>query len=446
MSKLIADHNLPLGTTADGKNWCLKALHPSDPISTGSGIPDESSVPSVFMNYQTSSIINTTLVDGTWGFQMSVTPNPVSFGCYRVLHSSGATSDWLPIYNSQLPGNSHSDKFMSFRTQCERWRLAYMSVTLQQDAPALSDQGHIAACQSVFSPARLNFGYKTNGFTWASRSAIATSVGDSPTFEQLQSMPGAYYTNSKEGCYMPLKLTRTCQNWRNDATNVYLHPGDMANDPYRTGSVNIPVVPGADTNNRYPYPGLATLVLPDGGPLQGNVTSDLCNDVVGHICATNLSPTTRFTIFVRAGYELQVLPGSILTPQQVMPAEYDETALMSYFAISRKMKDAYPADYNDLGKIWDVISGLAKSILPKVSLIPGIPGALAKGLTMGVDVIDNIRGLSSVKGMTGALQRQKQGIASLDDIQKLRAAVTIPKTQVRKKLVITRPKERKLTR
>jgi hypothetical protein len=45
-------------------------------------------------------------------------------------------------------------------------------------------------------------------------------------------------------------------------------------------------------------------------------------------------------------------------------------ALDAYYAISRELKDAYPADYNDLGKIWDVIKKAAVNTLPLLRHVP----------------------------------------------------------------------------
>lgn len=428
LSKIISDHNLPLGATPDGKAWCLKALHPSDPITMTEGIPDENSVPSVFMNYQSTHTVSVgTSVDEPWGFDMTITPHPVSFGAYRKTQAGGV-SDWHPMLNPQLAGTSHVDKFMSFRSQCDRWRMAYMSVTIQQDAPALADQGHIAACQSVLSPVALNFSYPyTNSQVWACRTAIATNLSDEPGFEKLQSMPGAYFTRSKDGLYMPLKLTRTCQNWNSDATCVYLHPGELdSTTPGLVGTAPIPTTRSATWQSRYPFPGLDTLVYdPASKNFDGRVTSNLCNDVVGHISVVNVAPTTRFTVFVRAGYELQVLPGSVLTPQQRTSCEADALAISTYFAISRKMKDAYPAEYNDLGKIWDVISSVAKSILPGVAMVPGIPGLIGKGLLMGVNAGDAIRSkVSEAKQAVDAVERSKKGVASAVDQDLVRRVAT----------------------
>lgn len=442
---MIADHNLPLGQTENGKAWALKALHPSDPITTTRGIPDESCVPSVFMNYQSTYTVASKNGEDSWGFDMTLTPHPVSFACISQLDADAGRTVLTPLLNTQLTGETHSAKFSTFRSIADRWRLAYMSVTLQQDAPALADQGSIAACQSIFAPIKQNFSYQSEGNLWAARPIICSTVGDQPTFDKLQSMPGAYFTKSKEGCYMPLKLTRTCQNWRSDSTNVYM--SYSAVPAGQNGSLPFPSAQNNDTIACYPLPGIAgvsyNIVT---GAFVGEVTSDLCNDSVGFISVTNVAPGTRFTVFIRAGYELQVLPGSLLTPQQMLSPEHDEVALATYFAIARKMKDAYPADYNDLGKIWEVIKGAARTVLPILTNIPGIPGLIARGASTALSVGESLR--NGFKNVEGQLERSRKHVASQDDIEQLqdvakaasRPARVYPNTQRRRRRPVKRGK------
>jgi hypothetical protein len=115
-----------------------------------------------------------------------------------------------------------------------------------------------------------------------------------------------------------------------------------------------------------------------------------------HICARNLAVTTSFSFFVRCGIEMQVTPSSVLSPQLQLSPPYDAVALNSYFQIARELKDGYPSEYNDLGKMWDSISKVARRILPVVSLIPG--AKIASGIASGVvDAGDAIRARRQAK-------------------------------------------------
>jgi len=97
------------------------------------------------------------------------------------------------------------------------------------------------------------------------------------------------------------------------------------------------------------------------------------------------------SVYVRAGYEIQVAPGSIYSPQLKMSPPHDPVAIENYFQIARQLKDAYPADYNDLGKIWDVISGAAKAVSPFLAAIPGIGPVLSSVVPMAAGAGDAIR-------------------------------------------------------
>jgi hypothetical protein len=109
------------------------------------------------------------------------------------------------------------------------------------------------------------------------------------------------------------------------------------------------------------------------------LTSPMLNSQWGHICARNLALTTSYTFFVRAGIEMQVSPSSTLSPQLKLSPPHDPMALDVYYRISRELKDAYPVEFNDKGKMWGVISNTFRStILP---LLSQIPGPLAQGGT-----------------------------------------------------------------
>lgn len=60
--------------------------------------------------------------------------------------------------------------------------------------------------------------------------------------------------------------------------------------------------------------------------------------------------------------------------------EHDPVALGAYYAISRQLKDAYPADYNDLGKIVRTIADVAGPALSTIFPQFAIPIRAAQGL------------------------------------------------------------------
>lgn len=328
------------------------------------------------MNYQsTYTIASKDGADNNWGFNMALTPHPIQFGVVSQHDNTLDKTVLSPLLNTQIDGATHYQKFKSMLGLAKRWRLCYMSVTIQQDGPALADQGTIAACQSAIAPKIITLTmHDAANYYYATRPLASYGADTFPDFDKIQSMPGAYYTRSKDGMYMPLKLTRTCQDWHSLATANCHTSTDYANESAQLAFTTIDKV---SNTTSWPFPGLATVSgdFANGAlNVQETITSDMCNDAYGQIAATNVGPTTRFTVFIRAGYELQVMPGTALTPQQKVSPQYDPVALQNYFMISRELKDAYPADYNDLGKIWGVIkdvgSGVVRNLVDAAKLFP----------------------------------------------------------------------------
>jgi hypothetical protein len=71
-----------------------------------------------------------------------------------------------------------------------------------------------------------------------------------------------------------------------------------------------------------------------------------------------------------------------------MSPETDQMAIDSYFRVVRCLKDAYPASYNDIGKLWDTISGIAKQALPYINAVaPQVGNVAGRVLRLG----DSIR-------------------------------------------------------
>jgi len=124
------------------------------------------------------------------------------------------------------------------------------------------------------------------------------------------------------------------------------------------------------------------------------------------------------SIYVRCGFEIQVPAGSLYSPQLKMSPPHDAVAIENYFQIARQLKDAYPADYNDLGKIWDVISGAAKAVAPFLSAIPVAGPALAAGLPLVAGAGDAVR--RALSGPVATSSRNASAVTSATQLQAAR--------------------------
>jgi hypothetical protein len=249
----------------------------------------------------------------------------------------------------------------------QQWRLAYCGVTITQDGPALADQGTCVCSQGPVIPIRATSGVLNYATT--SMASLATvevySAEDLPNYTASQALPNAYFDLSKKGTYVPLKLTRTSQSWRSQSDLV--GTGIASNLTADYGYV----FPTAMTYAWPHWSMLCTYASGTATPGYFNphryLTSPMLNDVMAHISVRNVAVTTSFAFFFRVGLELRVHPSSALSPQLTLAPRHDPRALESYFAISRELKDAYEAKYNDAGKLWNVISSTVKSLAPVFS-------------------------------------------------------------------------------
>lgn len=384
LQETINSFGKSFGATQTGVDWCVKALHPSDPLTEVRGIPDHCAVPSLTMNYQStfkvSPHVNAT---GTWSFAASLIPHPIQFMYLDYYDSVVTGGTELHFLNQQITGSTHYEKFLEFRQIAQRYRLAYMSVTVYQDGPDLANQGTIVVSQPPVEPRVLNF-CATNAAAYtvgAAPRTIVFTAEDLPNYSTSQSMPNAYFGRSREGAYVPLKLTETCQDWRSDRDAVTVGPvtNGMADEIHYLGFSSNAVFPF----DILPLHRANTASI----TLQCEATTDLLNGTWAHICAENLSVQTSFSFFVRCGIEMQVAPNSSLAPQLKLSPPHDAIALETYFAIARELKDGYPADYNDRGKMWDAISLALRQAAPIINAaLPGA-GYVIGGASMIGDVI-----------------------------------------------------------
>lgn len=264
-----------------------------------------------------------------------------------------------------------------------------MSVTCYQDGPDLANQGSLVVAQVPTQPVRYNFSGPNYLPATGSLVAVPTvehfTPEDRPNFVVSQGMPNAYFARSREGAYVPLKLTETCQDWVSDADRV--SPANVTK--FTTAPTDFTyVLPTTFTISGFPHYSMIPAYYNGITQASGSqATSPMLNGTWANISARNLSVQTSFTFFVRCGIEMQVQPQSSLAPQLALSPVHDPVALDAYFAIARELKDGYPSDYNDLGKIWDAISAAAKRVLPTLKKVPGfsIPSNLIGGVVTAGD-------------------------------------------------------------
>jgi len=148
--------------------------------------------------------------------------------------------------------------------------------------------------------------------------------------------------------------------------------------------------------------------------LVGDPVPEFCNGQWGDISFRNMSVATSLVVYIRVGFEVQVRPQSSLAPYLKLSPAYDAQALDAYFMISRELKDAFPASYNDANKIWSVISSVAKAVAPVLS-------PFASWMSMGIKAAANT-GDAIAAAVNRSRMKDMGSVASASDKEIVRTA------------------------
>lgn len=350
------------------------------------GIPDNTSSPVVMLNYQAvTNIVPDAAVTGPWQFNLAVLPDVVQPLCYTTSDMSNNYSTLTPFLNPQLSTVDYGTALQALVVSgAIRWRLAYMSVSLYQDGPDLSNQGTLVAGQvpiqfSIVQPSSLVTG---TGVECCREVMVGFPGTANVGFPYLQAQPNAHFGPSKAGAYLPLHLDRVgkwvgvqdAKGWAATPAVTY-PPGGAVGGPGIAYTINQSTSLLAPS---YPYASARpTCWNPSTTKYMGSLLQEPANTKWGFIAGQNISPATRMSVYVRMGWEVMVTPASQLASLQRVGPKSDPLALECYARIVRELKDAYPVEFNDLNKLWEVIKGAARVALPALSFIPGPVGALA---------------------------------------------------------------------
>jgi len=380
----------------------------------------------VHLNYQSTFTLQPLAgATGTWSWEAALLPNPINLMWATTHDSVGNTVG--NFMNTQITGTGVTDKLLTLFTMAKAWRLTYAGVTCYQDGPDLANQGTIVACQAPVRPALLNPAvYYGTSIAGAHLEVYAES--DIPDYTNMQSMPNAYFNKSKEGLYMPLRLEKPLA-W-SGPQDLTIQSQVLTGPTFDLRWGACPLASSA-AYCRFPHANISNAYVTDAGgvPTSGLLAEGIpamLNGTWGKMAARNVAVTTQFSFFVRMGIEIQVQPGALYTTELKMSPAYDPLAIEQYYQISRNLKDAYPADYNDLGKIWDVISGLAKTLAPALAVVPGVGPALAAGIPAVASVFDAFRGAASSKSgqeERGISSKRQQTVLSSAQLEQVKQAI-----------------------
>lgn len=434
MQELLGAYGPMLGETAPGRDWTLKALHPADQLVSIEGIPDECSASTTVVNWQQVNKIGPqTGATGTWTADIMMLPAPDAFASVRTVDSVGTTGGM--IYNQAL-GASQPAALAGMLAGFERWRLAYASVSIYFDGPALSDQGTVVAAQypvecQEFSPGLQTQSDAVGGSAPAAWSrclayhAVRFQAGDFPTFTKLQVMPNAYFGEAKDGVYMPLKLSAGHADWHSQRDCVFGTDGLGFSGSGQDHTLVIPLRSAAMTQAGVgtPWAGSTDLFW-DGGntysaysyAFGGDLHAALCSEGVGGICFQNLSVNAGLSVYFRYGFECQCQPSSPYASWLKVSPMHDPKALIDYFRIVRELKDAYPVEYNDLGKLWEVIKSAIMAVVGATSIgkpLLALAGSLRASMRRGSTKASSVKPAApAAKPPAAAVDRVRKAVAA----------------------------------
>lgn len=394
-----------LGSTPHGTDWCIKALHPASPAHLKGGVPDKNNVPTALQAFTTQMVIPTAmsgeaLPATNYDLDVVVYANPVVFGCVRYTNQSYAevpVTVFTPILNtSLLSGASYTALLNFFTDNVEGYRLVNGSATAHMDATSITDSGTVCGVSYLNTPmsgvyTRENaLVQNVDDAKWAlvcSRHRTTTEWADAPRpWETLISMPGAYVAEAREGIYAPMRLDRKFDFKLTNAKSLHfnnrhatwLHTPTQVRQIFPvTHEVSFPF--GLPSSSWAGWQG-------EGQPIPDvSVTAEVpcATRNVCHLAFRNLTAGAKFSLTVRQTYELMVSPGTTYAPSLTSPPDFDEMALKSYFAITKRMAFAYPGDHNSLGdilkKVWAVAKQVVPQIIPLAGPVIGTVEAVAEG-------------------------------------------------------------------
>lgn len=402
----LADHldlrNLPLATTPGGRTFAIKSLHPADSeikCARGPG----GIVPSVAISYDAVDTIPFPV--GAVKALFLQTPNPIYPASLVFFDATNTYIDHYLWQNAAVgglgllhqPANATQllDPLSQFRINIDKYRVTAQSITCDVIAPAVADQGTILSAQWVDAPATLQPSCfdVTSGNPGTIPSKI-TFMCDwwlyhtLPTADKYLMATSAYSSKAREGFYQPLKIDKFKFVSSDDGVwfGTDSSEQEVANElPTLLG--NYPIW----FNHFDPsHATLKPLLKPSG-------------HIVGGTWIEGTAGNPNVSLRVRVRQNMEVIPvlGKLYAPLAEAPLPPDELCYKMIREISGRMKDGYPASYNDLGKLKDTILKIGKSVLKYadpvldvMSVIPGV-GPIASGAKLATQFASGLAKIGS---------------------------------------------------
>lgn len=435
------------GVNELGRDWIMRALHPAGDKESP-GIPDQSSTFVLRPDFRVTATISPPTSAAQWDCFMWAPPGDTNCLYWATAPSPANFAGSIPPAGSQvgvinLQDLTYSDPSYSYAAfvpdsarvhngitnvpslRAAAFRHQFKSITVEQIASAVADTGQVYAAQ--FSPLLHKVGgVYANGIL--SRIPIP---GTSPTqyYENFaehytcvlpadevsltRMNPDAYVAPSRDGVYMPLRLSGPVQPFVRSVAGPAVHvynglagylntdasswPVGAAITPINaelalTASANIPWVfafplTALEDSGTPPHPVTLTQLNFDTGYDNVNTGVMIWRGLQG---SSGGGFGSSLQVKVIAGLEIAPTPsqGDAVFTQH--PAPFEPRALEAYYKLCLELKDAYPARFNSFEDILGAIGDVVGKVWSNVE--PAIVGGLSSIANAGVGMLQNAVG------------------------------------------------------
>lgn len=386
MSELLKD--LPLSRTSEGRQWCLKALHPADHEVKATQRPGSHNIPTVSMMV-TSYAVLPQPVANLREIELIMRADPIVPVIVRFKGETTAVRAWYnPMFKTSEPLDS-TPSYSEMRTagrelmnRASSYRINALSLTGEMVVDADNDRGQIISSQ---------YQIPTNEFVLIPRDfaggGVLRAVGCRSTLPDTASLlqgTRSYTGPARDGFYVPYKLDSF--DWVSTSSWVVQAGNSTMGYDLCGGSLYAPMDALAMANKFPLFTSGEEEVVPTLQP-QGQGVS------LTRINGTDPSASIRLTLNMVV--EMIVRPGTPYSAFTKPPLAPDQLALDMYMEISAMMNDAYPASFNDANKLKRIIGNLAKGVwkyldpvASALSVVPGPLGQAAAGVSMVGKAVD----------------------------------------------------------
>lgn len=394
-----------LGSTEDGRSWALSCLHPmGEDVDTSRAIPDPNNMWTARPTFVSQDVFSAPtaagggVLTGTWDCVL-VFPDVVEIAA--VVFVKPSTETWNTVrtnVTSATPNATWRPNFVLYQPfttgvagalhrTCERWRVTSRGATTHLNASFTANQGMVYAANLPDDLASLFYpGPTTADPLYPPQYVAVHKYGTLDSVSIAQRARNYYSNNAREGCYCVMYPTNStfAIPWQTRETSL----SGAELDTFYNGRV---LIPWPDQINGFvetgTYPFSKSTMGPDNMFSRGGFTT-------GFMLYEGLAPDASVVLKTRTAVE--VCPSSNSGVLQCFVRQnpmLDMKALETVAKVSQTAAGAYPANYNDLGKllgeIWGAVSGVAKPAL-----------SWAKG--SGIPIVGDVASvLDSVLGALG---------------------------------------------